>query len=209
MKKLLITFFLSPLAIFAQVKTAETTFELNTKESRINWKSPSATGNGHVGFIQPKLGSLIRYTNGFIKSGNFIIDMNSIRTGTYENPGKSKNGIEEHLKSDDFFSVDKFPASNFVITKVTPSPQPNNYVITGNLTIKGVTNSIMFPAVIVLNKDQLNAKAEITINRTRWGIMYKSQGQSFLTLMNGVKDDLIPNDINLSLNLVFNQLVVK
>ena len=49
------------------------------------------------------------------------------------------------MKSDDFFGVEKFPVAKLVITGSTPFDKGNG-VVTGNLTIKGVTNPIEFKA---------------------------------------------------------------
>ena len=90
----------------------------------------------------------------------------------------------------------------FIITKMIPTTKPNEYTITGNLTLKGISNAITFPAIIITEGDKLKAQAAVTIDRTLWGITYKSY--SFLSHM---KDDLIPNNIKLTMNLVFNKAI--
>lgn len=50
-----------------------------------------------------------------------------------------------HLKSEDFFHVEKFPTITFKSTKVTPAGK-NKYKITGDFTMRGVTKPVTFDA---------------------------------------------------------------
>lgn len=60
------------------------------------------------------------------------IEMASVDTGDA--------GRDEHLRSADFFDVEKFPTMTFTSTKVTGSG--TDYVVTGDLTIKGITKPV-------------------------------------------------------------------
>lgn len=200
MKKLFIILFLFSYSTFAQVKpVADITFEIVNKESQLIWQDVPFAGKPHEGTIQLTSGTLVTSATGKAKGGKFVINMKSINS---VNPktGESNKGVVEHLHSDDFFSTMRFPLSTFTITKIIPSTKPNEYTITGNLTLKGISNIITFPAIISTEGDKLKAQAAVTIDRTLWGITYKSY--SFLSQM---KDDLIPNNIKLTMNLVFNK----
>ena len=200
MKKLFIILLLFSYPTFSQVKTlADITYEVVNKESKIAWQDVPFVGKPHEGTIQLTSGTMVTAANGKAKGGNFTINMKSI---IYPDPktGKGGNGLEEHLHSDDFFSTNRYPIATFRTTKITAGTKPNEYTITGNLMLKGVTNVITFPAIISTENDKLKAQATVTINRTLCGITYKSY--SFLAQ---VKDDLIANDIRLSMNLVFNK----
>jgi polyisoprenoid-binding protein YceI len=200
MKKLFFALLMISYTAFSQVKTpADITYEVVNKESKITWQDVPFIGKPHEGTIQLTSGTLVTAANGKAKGGNFVINMKSI---VYPDPktGKGGNGLEEHLHSDDFFSTMRFPIATFKTTKITPGTKPNEYSINGNLMLKGVTNAITFPAIIVAEGDKLKAQASVTINRTLWGITYKSY--NFLAQ---VKDDMIPNDIKLTMNLVFNK----
>lgn len=63
------------------------------------------------------------------------IDAASIDTGVEQRDG--------HLRSPDFFDVAKYPEIRFVSTGIKPNG-PNESVITGNLTLHGVTNPVTF-----------------------------------------------------------------
>ncbi len=64
---------------------------------------------------------------------NFSVDVNSINTNQEQRDG--------HLKSADFFDAEKYPHITFESTSVTKESD-EDYKLTGNLTIKGVTNPV-------------------------------------------------------------------
>lgn len=166
---------------------AQDIFKADTKESVIRWEGRKVVG-GHWGNVYLKDGKL-EFKNNKPIGGNFIIDMNSIVVlDLNEKNGKQK--LEGHLRSDDFFSVEKHPTSEFTIKSVKETKN-NQYEITGDLKIKGITNSITFPAKIDMKKDRIEARAEFTIDRTKWDIRYGS-GKFFDNLGDRmIKDDII------------------
>lgn len=97
-----------------------------------------------------------------------------------------------HLKSDDFFDIENHPTSEFVSTAIVAKAgeEGTTHEITGNITIRGVTKSITFPATIKVEDDEIEAKAEFAINRKDFNVMY-----------DGMKDDLIKEQFLLKLEL--------
>lgn len=97
-----------------------------------------------------------------------------------------------HLKSDDFFDIANHPTSEFVSTAIVAKAgeEGTTHEITGNMTIRGVTKSITFPATIKVEDDEIEAKAEFAINRKDFNIMY-----------DGMQDDLIKEQFLLKLEL--------
>lgn len=93
-----------------------------------------------------------------------------------------------HLKSPDFFDVEKFPTASFESTNVAKTDA--GYSVTGNLELHGVKKSITFPATITPAGDQLTVKADFAINRKDFAIVYP-----------GMPDDLIKDDVNLKLSI--------
>lgn len=172
-------------------------YPLSLKESRITWKGEDITGGGHTGYLQLMSGQVLKRPDGSLVNGDFVIDMNSI-TNTDQAEEGARRSLEKHLKNEDFFATDKFPRGFFTVTKIVPSPQANIYYITGDLTLKGIKHSINFPASIQLINDTIFARAETTINRTKWGINHQS-GSIFKSL----KDGIISDHIKISLTLVF------
>jgi polyisoprenoid-binding protein YceI len=104
--------------------------------------------------------------------------------------------LEGHLKSADFFDVEKFPSATFVSTEIKPgSETPGmNFTVTGNLQIKETKKSITIPAKIDVTPNAVNVKSEFGINRKDFGIVYP-----------GMPDDLIKDNVLIKLDLVTNR----
>lgn len=111
-----------------------------------------------------------------------------------------KDGLAEHLKSEDFFAVKRFPKAYFVTTKIEKSTVPNNYNVQGNLTIKGILKQVSFAMKMVPMQTSTKATAKLTLYRSWWGINYKAP-DFFSTL----KNDLIAEEVPIKLNLIFSK----
>jgi polyisoprenoid-binding protein YceI len=109
---------------------------------------------------------------------------------------KSKGNLTGHLKSDDFFSVEKFNTSSFKITEAKSS-NGTDYTITGNLTIKGITQKISFPAKVSVAGKKVTATGQIKFDRTKFEIKYRS-GSYFEDLA----DKMIYDEVKLDVKLV-------
>ncbi|MEX2015856.1 MAG: YceI family protein [Candidatus Hydrogenedentales bacterium] len=81
--------------------------------------------------------------------------------------------LTNHLKSADFFDIEKYPTAQFVSTKIEAAE--DGYIITGNLDLHGQSKSVEFPAQIEIDADVLTANADFSITRTDWGINYKGK----------------------------------
>lgn len=179
-------------------------FDLNTKESTIFWKGGlNAAGfGGHEGTMKLKSGHLLTDAKAKFAGGTFEIDMNSI-TNTDIKQEKGQHELEDHLKNTDFFDVKKYPTATFKIVKILLGKTPNNYSIQGDFTLKGITNRIFFPAIILQEKDKVTAKGELMIYRSQWGIIYKNGTQWLGNMLNNMKNDLIADEIMIRLDLFF------
>lgn len=166
------------------------TYKVDLEKSSITWVGKKLTGS-HNGTIDLQSGSLL-FDGKKLSGGNFAINMTSIKDAD-----KSAR-LEGHLKADDFFGTDKFATSTFVIKKVAAA-SADQVNVTGDLTIKGVTNSITFPASIAWNADgSVTATAEkVIVDRTKFGIKYRSKG-----MFPDVGDKMIYDDFELSVKLV-------
>ncbi|WP_192346345.1 YceI family protein [Algoriphagus sp. Y33] len=144
-------------------------YKVDTSQSVVTWIGTMVLSpEDHIGYVYLSKGELL-IEKGQLVGGTAEIDMNSIEYGDKEN----KNTPVKHLKSPDYFDVEKFPISTIAITKVD-SVNSKNIQITGNLTIKGVTRSVTFPAVIEVKDGIVKATGKIIIDRTQWGIRYRS-----------------------------------
>jgi polyisoprenoid-binding protein YceI len=167
------------------------TLKVSVKDSKINWTG-AKVGGSHNGTIQLKDGNL-EITDGVLTGGNFTIDMTTIVNEDLT--GEYKGKLEGHLKSDDFFGVEKYPTASFTITSAVPQG-PGKYKITGDLTIKGITKEIKFPAVLEENGGNYIATADITVDRSEYNVRYGS-GSFF----DGLGDKVIYDDFDLSVSL--------
>ena len=163
--------------------------DVKIKDSALTWVGSKVTGS-HEGTIELKSGYLTLDNNNLV-GGEFVIDMTTIVCTDLS--GKGKASIEGHLKSDDFFSVDKFPTASLTILDVKKKGL-GQYQVNANITIKGMTQEIMFDAEI----KEKTAKAKLVIDRTEFGIIYKS-GNFFEELA----DKAIYDEFKLSIELKF------
>lgn len=179
---------------------ADKVSSLSISESRLQWIGKPLVGGGHEGTIKFISGSITTAASGLITQGEFVLDMNTIKNVDIK-PESSAKDLEDHLKSEDFFAVAKYPRANFSILKVVPEPTTSDAQrvrVTGLLSIKGITNQIAFPATINRDKESVNVKAELTIDRTKWDIIYNSK-----TFFSTMKDGLISDEIKILLDLSF------
>lgn len=161
---LTIIFFLS----FSMTSSAQE-FSIDKDKSALKWHAEKITGE-HEGFIQLKSGEL-ELRDAKITKGVFVIDMPTIEVSDLS--GKSKENLENHLKSDDFFGVEKHKEAKLEITE-SGSFATGYAKVKGNLTIKGITNPIEFSAIREKSEDGQIFYSKITVDRTKYGIKYNS-----------------------------------
>ncbi|SDC45095.1 YceI family protein [Pedobacter soli] len=169
-----------------------TNFNVNGAQSEINWIGRKVTG-AHNGTIAIKSGELV-LSNNKLTGGKFTIDTTSIIILDVTDEGTNAQ-FAGHLASDDFFSSEKHPEAFFTITAVEAIDN-SNYNITGDLTIKDITNEVSFVAKVDLNNDKLIASGKIVIDRTKYNMKFRS-GNFFQNL----GDTLIYNDFDLNVDL--------
>lgn len=179
---------LSPLAQAAKMEK----WNVDTATSSVNWDA-TKIGGSHQGSVKVKSGTLTTDKTG-LTGGEFVVDMNSIAItdGTGE---EMKKKLDAHLRSDDFFSVEKNPTASMKITKVA-SVKDGKQEVTGNLTIKGITKPISFPATITNDGKALKAKAEFQVDRTAYDIKYRS-----LKFFSDLGDKVIHDKFTLKVDL--------
>ncbi len=144
-------------------------FKVNTSTSVVAWTAHKVTGK-HNGTVSIKEG-VLNMKDGIFTGGSFTMDMATIQDLDQTGEGKAK--LEGHLKSDDFFSVSTFPTATLATTKAI-SQGDGVYTITADLTIKGITNPVTFDAIVTNQPNQVNASADIKVDRTLYNIRYGS-----------------------------------
>ncbi len=203
MKKQVLLIALSVVAIaissFTE-KVRKATWSVNVSESKVVWLGKKVTGE-HTGTIGIAQGNL-EFDKDHFSGGAFEIDMKSIANTDIEDQ-EYKQKLEGHLKSDDFFGVEKYPKATLVIKKVKHETA-NKYMVTGKMTIKGITNAIEFPAEVSIDGTKATASAMITIDRSKYNIKYKS-GSFF----DNLGDKMIYDEFTMEVTLVANNLVAN
>ncbi|MBT6866065.1 MAG: YceI family protein [Candidatus Marinimicrobia bacterium] len=144
-------------------------FTVDVENTSLRWEGVKVTGS-HWGYVTMQDGS-VNIEGRTILSGDFTVTLNSMtEDGMGESPWKAK--LLNHLKSDDFFDVANHPTAHLKLT----SAVYNNgaFSISGDLTIRGMTHPIEFPAVIQFSDKGPKATGQIKIDRTLYGMKYKS-----------------------------------
>lgn len=177
------------------VSEGEKTFSINASNSTINWIGSKPTGK-HEGTIQISQGEVL-VTDGNLVGGNFTIDMNTIKNVDLTEPEDNAK-LVGHLKSADFFEVEKYPTSKFVITSVEPiTGSTENYNVTGNLTLKENTKSVTFPVLFSLTEEMLKVESTaFLIDRSEWDVRYGSR-----KFFDNLRDNYISDDISLKVTI--------
>ena len=181
----------------AETPAKSTSLPVDVSKSTMQWTAKKVTGQ-HNGTVKLSGGAL-QVKGSKLAGGTFSMDMTSITVSDITDPsGNAK--LTGHLKSEDFFSVEKHPASTFTITKAAPvagakTGEPN-YTITGNLTIKGITHPITFPATVKINGNAAEATARLEVDRTKWDIKYRA------AIIGTVADKVIEDNFTIDLKIV-------
>jgi len=173
----------------------ETTMTIDTQSSSLNWIGKKITNSQHNGSLKFISGDLTMCTdkntsNTSICKGNFIVDMTTLLVEDLT--GSSKQKLEGHLKSDDFFSVDKHQKA-FLLIKSSRIIE-SGFLVKGLLTIKNISHPIEFE----LNRSIGGFTANMIFDRSKYDVKYNS-GSFFKNL----GDRLILDDIELSADLYF------
>lgn len=163
MKKVLL--FTAAIVIALSSVMGQTKMTADTEKTKMEWLGEKVVGQ-HNGTINLQSGWLTMKENKIV-GGEFLIDMASLKDAD----GNTR--LEGHLKSDDFFGVEKFPVAKLVL-KSSESFDKGSAVVKGDLTIKGVTNPIEFRAAVQKKDDGTYFFSNITVDRTKYNIRYGS-----------------------------------
>lgn len=170
-------------------------YTIKADASVLNWEGKSLPAS-HNGTIRPTGGQL-QLQGRQLVGGTVTVDMTTINVLNIADPA-IKAKFTGHITSDDFFGVAKYPTASFTIAKVTPLKDgANNVTISGNLTIKGKTNAISFPARVTVKGEGATVVGTATIDRTKFDVRYGSK--SFFA---DLGDKAIYDDFTIAFNLV-------
>jgi polyisoprenoid-binding protein YceI len=168
------------------------TYRLDPKQSVLEWTGRNLN-NRHYGRIAFIAGELV-VQSGALVHGAVTLDMTSISNLDLQDEGY-RQLLLRHLRSEDFFAVDRFPVATIALTGwqavANATPGTANYLVQGELTIKEVTRPVTFPAAVAPQADgSIKAQAALEIDRTSWGVGYGS-GKLFERLGMHLVHDLV------------------
>lgn len=124
-------------------------------------------------------------------SVEFTINATSINTSM---PDRDK-----HLRTEDFFFVEKYPTITFKSTSIKPSKQKDTYDVTGDFTMRGVTKRITIPVTYLgavkdpFGNEKIGFELTTTLNRKDYGVNWNK------ALDNG--GVLVSDEVTIDINL--------
>lgn len=175
----------------------EKSYGVDLEKSVLRWKGKKLVGYSHEGILKLSKAELV-LEDAKIINGFFVVNMNSLLDSDAIKDPKQMD-LTNHLKAEDFFDVKKYPVSTIKITGMTPikdNPDAGemNHILTGELTIKGITNKVGFPVAISVINNSFEMKGTLVFNRSKWNIKYGS-GSFF----DGLGDEMISDDIEVKI----------
>lgn len=169
-------------------------YKVDTANTTVTWKGSKVIGGSHNGTMDVSSGTFA-VKDGKLESGNFIIDVKSLKVSDIPADDEGNGKLKGHLLSGDFFDAENHGSAAFSVTGV--KEQDGKTMVEGNLTLKGVKKNISFPAKVSVEGDKAMIVSEVfTINRADFGMTYGST-----SLADTVKDRAISDDVELSVNL--------
>lgn len=156
---------------------------VDLKASSLKWQGTKVTGKhfGKIFFKEAK----VELKDGKISKGDFVVDMNSFTVDDLS--GEWGQKFIGHMKSKDFFTVEKHPTSKLKIKSVKDGKA------TADLTIKGKTNEVKFD----IKQKGNEYSGVLKFDRTKFGMVYGS-GDFFKNL----GDKMINNEVTVDFKLV-------
>ena len=171
--------------------------QMDLTKSSIKWIGKEITTKEHFGALKFSKAQL-EFNGDVLTGGEFMVDMTTLDVQDLSGGGKQR--LEGHLRSDDFFSVNKHQTSYLKINEVLPpelsriEADNNSFEVSGELTIKGITQPIVFTLKPVSDQSYV---ADLTFDRSDYNVRFRS-GSFFENL----GDKLILDDIKLEVTLV-------
>lgn len=193
---------------------------INPSATTIAWRGYKPAGQ-HYGEIPSTEGS-IAVEGTEITGGKFTFDITGLKITDLEEGSENYGKLYGHLQSPDFFDAANHPTATFEITSVEPfaagdviadveqfetentptaasalTPENPTHWISGNLTLRGNTKNIKFPAAVIVENGAVAAKAGFNIDRTEWGLAYGDEANA----VDKAKDQFIYNTVSIQLDV--------
>jgi polyisoprenoid-binding protein YceI len=149
---------------------ATTAYKVDPAASKVAWVGKKVTGQ-HNGTLGLKSGQL-EFDGDTLKAGMFTIDMQALKVLDLTD-AKDNSDLTGHLKSNDFFFVEKFKEATFVVKTAVKKPD-GTWDVTGPLTIKGMSHDVTVPMKLAKKGDTVEASGKAVVDRTKYDIKFRS-----------------------------------
>ena len=180
----------------SSISLEQGSYKIINNESELKWIGKELSTKTHTGTLAFINGEIDVNSNGAIH-GKVQIDMTSIDVSDMQ--GKWGKKLEGHLKSPDFFGVEKYPNAFIKFHSEEKQIKDSQINLFGELTIKDITHPITFTAELLDIKPSIIVKANLSFDRSKYDVRFRS-GKFFENL----GDKLILDDINVDVLLVAN-----
>ncbi len=182
MQKIIILLLLIPFGLSAQNLSVQSA-------TKINWKGKAAYSSYSPEGTLELLSGKLTLKDGLIDTLNIVIDMRSLE--------QENQQLQDHLRNEDFFDVERFPVATFVLTE--PVEKLSGPVeLVGNLTIKGNTRPERIKATITTEQQGIRLQFEHQMDRTQYGVTFNSP-----SFFENLKDQAIDDDFSMSGSIDF------
>lgn len=172
------------------------TYSLDASASTLLWEGYEGLSLGaseHNGSLRIASGNIIARGN-LPLAGKFVIDITSLKVEDIPAGDMGNAKLTRHLLGADFFDAAKYPQAVFEITQ-SQAITADSINVTGNLTLRGTTKSVTFPAKVSTANGMFSALTpRFYINRKDWGMFYRSE--------DSLGDDLIRPEMGITLAIV-------
>jgi len=151
-------------------KAADGVYLVELSGAKVDWQAKKATGQ-HSGTVAMKFGE-ISIKDGLPVSGKVVLDMQTISVSDLQ--GEDKKKLEDHLRSEDFFSVVKNPEAVFTLQSAVMMNK-HQFESKGTLAMRGKTadqKSVL--TIVPSGSDMINVSGAIAIDRTTYDIKFRS-----------------------------------
>ncbi|MGL1886939.1 MAG: YceI family protein [Reichenbachiella sp.] len=183
-------------------KNAETiVYNQISNQSVVDWRA------SHLGGAQPRFGKInltsaeVLVNNRVLDNASVIMDMSSFTVENFPAGDENIAKLTGHLQSADFFNVAVHPTATFVLSKIENAEGAFNSVLTGNLTIMGISKSVSYKANVSITDTEVSIKSEdFSIDRSEWNLTYNAEGTEGVPV-----DYLISNDIGFTIDVAISK----
>lgn len=171
-----------------------------SENSKVDWRA------SHLGGAQPRFGKIqlksatVFANNNELSNAKVVMDMKSFTVESFPEGDENIAKLTGHLQSPDFFDIANHPEATFELTNIKNAEGDYNSLLTGNLTIMGISKSISFKANVSVSKEEVSIKSEdFAVNRSDWNLTYHAEGSEGVPV-----DYLIADDIGFTIDVTMN-----